>query len=340
MSASANTTLVISDVLPQTRYDVCWLEPLSGGQQWTKLTGCALILYTYSLSQRKSLWTVLLLHAVGGLLGTLIENAWVAAANCGLVSPGPGGAGSRASWVLLANEANWTMHEAAVVAYSFVKTRVVVTGGRARAVLTAGMAGLLAFYVVARFNVGRVRAARNALADAEVAAAHGYVYAVWLVADAVLMGLLAWNVAAHVRAGRGRGRGRGRRGGVGPGLAAAEEEGDDDGAEEEKSRVVRTLLSSSLPRFAVIFCNTAAIAVLDFAVRRLNDGGAAGGGDELLVLENFQKFTSMVKGAYPTLLLLDILMTRFLLYAKESAGESSGGDGKTEDDGDNRGDGI
>ncbi|KAI9320348.1 hypothetical protein DFJ73DRAFT_803268 [Zopfochytrium polystomum] len=284
-SSASPTTLVIGGPLAQTRFDVCWLEPLSGGQQWSKLMGCALIIYSWSFSQRKSLWTVLLAHAIGGFFGTLIENIWVAGANCRYFVPQQDA--PYYAWLLLFNEINWIPHESTVILYSYIKTRIVLRNKTIENVVNYFLIAMFIFYVGCRINIGRLRYQHNILMDEDIALAHNYVYIIWILADAVLMVLLFWNVIDHLQ--------------------------KSNALATQTTSVVKTLLNSSLPRFSVILFNTAVIAVLNFVMRNPNlDAGTT------LTLKNFSKFTSMVKGAYPTLLLLDILMTRFLLYAKQS----------------------
>ncbi|KAI9325870.1 hypothetical protein DFJ73DRAFT_965508 [Zopfochytrium polystomum] len=306
------TTLVISNVLPQTRFDVCWLEPLNGGQQWSKLMGCSLIIYSWSFSQRKSLWNVILVHAIGGLLGTLLENVWVAAANCHLMTQKPNSTNfepSSFAYILFVNEVNWIAHESTVIIYSYIKTRIVLKNPTVEKVVNYFLGAMFLAYVGLRVNIGWLRYKNNQLMDEDIALAHNYVYIAWLVADAVLMALLFLNVLDHLRQSRPSAAARARHGHIGHNSSSTS---------HQSNVVVKSLLNSSLPRFAVIFFNTAIISILNFLLRNPNLD------DSLeLTLKNFSKFTSMVKGTYPTLLLLDILMTRFLLYAKDTANSSA-----------------
>ncbi|KAJ3327843.1 hypothetical protein HDU76_011027, partial [Blyttiomyces sp. JEL0837] len=67
-------------------------------------------------------------------------------------------------------------------------------------------------------------------------------------------------------------------------------------------RMVKTLMHSSVPRIGVIFINTLCIVITSY----IESGDTT--------LQNFSVFLWLVKGTYPIILLLDILMTRFLLY--------------------------
>ncbi|KAI9349319.1 hypothetical protein DFJ73DRAFT_760680 [Zopfochytrium polystomum] len=291
-TTTSSKSLVIGGPLPQVRFDICWLETLGGGPQWCKLIGCALIIYTWLFVPKKSLWNVLLAHGLGGLLGTLLEGVWAAAANCRLLTPKTA---SPYAWILLLNETNWIAHEAAVVAYSYIKTSIVLRSPRVRAAVNYFLAATFVLFVALRINIGRLRFQNNNPNGTDVTAAHSPVFALWLAADAVLMYLLARNVHDHIQ--------------------------KKIFADASSYAVVRTLLSSSLPRFAVIFVNNAAIALLHFVALAPNLGTQG-----TLTVSNFSKFASTVKGTYPVLLLLDILMTRFLLYANQSEGGGDGGD--------------
>ncbi|KAI9345853.1 hypothetical protein DFJ73DRAFT_940164 [Zopfochytrium polystomum] len=63
----------------------------------------------------------------------------------------------------------------------------------------------------------------------------------------------------------------------------------------------KIILSSSLPLFAVILFNTMVLSVLNFVLRSPNLDPQA-----VLALKNLSKFTSLVKWAHPTLMLLDV----------------------------------
>ncbi|KAI9324938.1 hypothetical protein DFJ73DRAFT_870917 [Zopfochytrium polystomum] len=284
-------SLVIGNPLPQSRFDVCWLEPLSGGQQWSKLMGCALIMYCYSFSQRKSLWNVLFVHALSGFLGTIIENVWVAAANCKIMVPGD--TSSSYAYVLLINELNWIPHESSIIIYSYIKTRVILKSAVMEKIVNYFLGIVFLLYVACRANIGRLRFQHNFLSDDDIALAHNYVYILWIIADVVLFVLLIWNVVDHLSK-----------------------------SLTSSGKIIKTLLNSSLPRFAVILFNTMVLSVLNFVLR--NPGLDP---QSVLTLKNLSKFTSLVKGTYPTLMLLDVLMTKFMLYGKEDKSGTGGRSG-------------
>ncbi|KAI9320349.1 hypothetical protein DFJ73DRAFT_786030 [Zopfochytrium polystomum] len=285
--------LVVGGTLPQTRFDVCWLETLSGGGKWTNMLGCSLIVYCWAFSERKFLWNLLLVHAFGGLAGTLVEGAWVAAANCGLTTPGDPSSNLR--YILLVNELDWIPHESAVIAYSYLKTKGILQNPTAQKALNCFLALIFLLYVACRINIGRLRFANNIQSNDDIALAHTQVYTLWFAADVVLFALLTWNLVVA--------------------LAFA-----------PPNAILRTLLNSSLPRFAVIVANNLLLSVLNFAQRApgLDPQAAA-------TLKNAAKFTSLVKGTYPVILLIDVLMTKYMLFGEDpvessmSAGSGKGG---------------
>ncbi|KAI9322956.1 hypothetical protein DFJ73DRAFT_785589 [Zopfochytrium polystomum] len=207
-SAVARTTattvyLIINSTLPQTSFDVCWLEPINAGLQWSTLVGCALILYCFSFSVRgQTLWVVLLVHALYNPL----------------------------AWALAVNEVNWVLHESSTVYYSYVKTMVVIRSGTLKKILKILLILIFAGFVGCRANIGRLRYMYNQLMNDDIELAHNYAFLVWSAADLMLMVLLALNVVDY---------------------AKKKIEATKDGI-----HMVQTLLSSSIPRFAVIFANT------------------------------------------------------------------------------------
>jgi hypothetical protein len=47
-------------VLPGSpTFDVCWMNSINGGMQWSTLIGCFLIFYCYLFSRGEVLWNVL-----------------------------------------------------------------------------------------------------------------------------------------------------------------------------------------------------------------------------------------------------------------------------------------
>ncbi|KAJ1567002.1 hypothetical protein HK405_007569 [Cladochytrium tenue] len=289
-------SLPINTTLPETRFDLCWMNAIaSSGAYWSRLVGCALVLYCYATSQRKSLWNVLAVHAVSGFLATLVESGWVAAGNCGSFAPAQP---SSMHVALLVNELFWIPNELSVVMYSYIKTRIVLRDRRVERGATWFLYILGVVYAVGRVNIGRMRMNKGLLFDADIASGYNYVYILWAVADLVLMVLLAMNVVSHVHESQELGR--------------------------QSARVVTTLLKSSIPRFAVIFFNTLLLSLLNIVVA---SGGVSA--QTQLTVSSYTMFAVATIGAYPMLLLVDVLMTRFLLYAPKSSDSSGATSGVT-----------
>ncbi|KAJ3191893.1 hypothetical protein HK101_007307 [Irineochytrium annulatum] len=269
----------------QMTFDQCWMQPISGGLQWSTLVGTTLILYCYAFSKGELLWRVLFFHAISGFCGMLMETSFSAARVCGNDNPA-------LAAIILVNEVNWIVHEATTVLYSFIKTAVILTSDSVKRTFQILMLVLFVIFAVLRVNIGRLRFSHNALMDNDIEQAHSYAFVVWGLADLIIMVLLVWNVHEHITR----------------------------SANQRSSAVLTTLMSSSVPRIAVIFFNTLAIVIIGqlFSTNP--------------VVLNINSFVWLVKGAYPAILLLDILLTRSLLQdSRERSGKQvgPGGDGRT-----------
>ncbi|KAI9324718.1 hypothetical protein DFJ73DRAFT_966177 [Zopfochytrium polystomum] len=269
----------------QQPFDVCWVGPLNSGLYWSTAVGCTLILYCFSFSARQTLWVVLLAHAVAGLAAVLLETAWLAAVNCDYPAP---------AWVLGVNEVNWAVHNSAAVLYSYYKTSVILRSVAVQRTVRFLLSALLLAYLTTRGNIAWLRVEANQLWNDDIHLAHTFAFAIWGIADVGLMILLVLCVLDYVG----------------------------DGGNRQKNGVfmVKTLLQSSIPRFAVIFINTLMLSIESLLAKvadspRLEAAGLVAG---------------MIKGTYPILLLLDILTTRFLLYRR--VGGDGDGDSPSDSD--------
>ncbi|KAI9325157.1 hypothetical protein DFJ73DRAFT_784452 [Zopfochytrium polystomum] len=274
-AAGAAPPLIISTTLPQTNFFVCYLEPINAGLPWSILVGCALIVYCALASSPSP-------TRGRRLWRVLLVHA--AAGMAGTLAENAWIAGANCSlgrwgWVLLANEVNWVLHEGSTVYYSYIKTKVVLKSPRQEKYLNAFIFALFVAFTGFRLNIGWLRFRDNDLMNNDIRLAHTWAFLVWAVADLVLMVLLVMNAIEFL--------GRKREG------------------EQEGNFVVVTLLNSSIPRFAVIFVNTILICILNILDTHFPSTR----------LSNIGKFAWMVRGTYSILLLLDILMTRFLLFA-------------------------
>ncbi|KAI8849441.1 hypothetical protein BC829DRAFT_391759 [Chytridium lagenaria] len=269
-----------------------------GGLQWSSLVGCFLIFYCFTFSQRY------FAHGLSGFIGTLVETAYIAARReCVPPSPTTASAVLNSSpllaYLLLFNEINWIVHEATTVYYSFIKTSVIFTSDILRRTFTIIMAILLVIFAALRVNIGRLRFSNNALGNPAIASAHSYAFLVWGIADLIILFLLVWNVYDHVT--------------------------KRTSSNTESKGMIMTLMNSSIPRISIIFFN-----ILASDCR-----GRSTPFPVLKTLANFNSFLWLVKGSFPMILLLDILMTKNMLIAshillhKQTANSMLGNNGNS-----------
>ncbi|KAJ3417605.1 hypothetical protein HDV05_000062 [Chytridiales sp. JEL 0842] len=254
---------------PNNTFDVCYMQAVSGGMQWATLVGCFLIFYCYWLSRGEVLWNVLLVHAISGFVGTLIEDAFIGAGLCAIQNPS-------LAIMLAVNEVNWTLHEGTTVYYSFLKTAVIITSQRAKRAAVLFLFLLFLVFAGCRAYIGFLRFTQNMLTSPEIEAAHAYAYISWGIADLMILVLLCWNVWVHVKA-SGKGG---------------------------SSKVITTLMMSSVPRIAVIFFNTLSV-VITGAFHNSSKGNRT--------LSNFTTLIWLIKGTYPFILLMDMIMTKSMI---------------------------
>ncbi|KAJ3417606.1 hypothetical protein HDV05_000063 [Chytridiales sp. JEL 0842] len=276
-SSISSSSSIVDPLDPPPTFDICYMHAVSGGLQFTTLLGCSLIFYVFSFSKREVLWQILLVHAISGFAGTLIESAYSALGLCALSTSG-------LAWLLAVNEINWVLHEATTVYYSLIKTTVIFTSRPTlKKVLNYFMLTLFLLFAGLRANIGRLRYSFNTLQNEDIRHAHSYAFIVWGVADLIIVTLLVINVRDIVSKSYGSGGGR----------------------------LVQTLLNSSIPRISIIFFNTLCIVVVG-QIQNPNP-----------TLKNFNSFLWLLKGGFPIILLLDILMTKSMLIAARSSGGDS-----------------
>ncbi|KAJ3105205.1 hypothetical protein HDU97_008359 [Phlyctochytrium planicorne] len=189
------------------------------------------------------------------------------------------------AYILLFNECNWILHEATTVWYSYIKTSVIFTSDTLKKVFMFINGFLLLVFAVLRINIGRLRFSANSLDNDDIQTAHSYAFLVWGAADLIILGLLCYNVWDHVK----------RR------------------SNKESKGMIMTLMNSSVPRIAIIFFNTLFIVIIGQLKKPLPK-----------TLDNFHSFLWLVKGTYPMILLLDILMTKSMLIAQRDKSAASG----------------
>ncbi|KAJ3135951.1 hypothetical protein HK101_004073, partial [Irineochytrium annulatum] len=180
------------------------------------------------------------------------------------------------AYIILFNEINWIVHESSTVLYSYMKTCVIITSEGMRNMVSIGMGSLFLIFAGLRANIGRLRFTQDTLGSESISAAHSYAFIVWGTADFIILCLLVYFVRDHVKnSSTGSGKG--------PSL-------------------MMTLFKSSVPRIGIIFFNTFAIVIVGQYYNSTN-----------LRLGTFNSYLWLCKGAYPAILLLDVLMTKSLL---------------------------
>ncbi|KAJ3332777.1 hypothetical protein HDU76_013104 [Blyttiomyces sp. JEL0837] len=149
------------------------------------------------------------------------------------------------------------------------------------------------FFAFFAFRINIARLNLSNAPQSQVRFATAFAFAIWGVADLIVLGLLVWNVIDHVQKSK----------------------------DELRSNVMRTLLKSSVPRMAIIFLNTLSFVIVSFITPQSE------------TVQNINQFNFMVKGAYPLILLLDILMTKSMLIDlrdKASGGSQMASTGSNE----------
>ena len=199
----------------------------SSGLAWVQTVGCILVIYGYLLSTRKTLWNILLAHAITGLVGIFIENTFIAQQSC--CAP------INNAILLGLNEINWIIHEGSTVMYSLIKLEAVIYHDTLRKAIRVSMIALGLAFAALRINIGRLRVLEARVMTPSIERAHSYAFIIWGIADVVLFVLLAYNTVSHLTSNKYL---------------------------DQSKSISGTLLKSSIPRFFVLIANTFAIVVI------------------------------------------------------------------------------
>ncbi|KAJ3322859.1 hypothetical protein HDV06_002720 [Boothiomyces sp. JEL0866] len=181
------------------------------------------VIYAYCLYNRRKLWHVLIVHGIAGLLGTFIENCFIAKK---LSDPFE-------NWALLLgiNEINWILHESTTVLYSLLKLELIVFSNLYKKVLRGVMFVLFLAFAGCRINIGINRVRDNTTMNFAIAQAHSYAFLVWGISDIILFSLLIANTINQLKV-------------------------------NATKKTITVLFKSSLPRFLFLIANTFVIVVL------------------------------------------------------------------------------
>jgi hypothetical protein len=162
---------------------------------WGQSVACVLILYAYMISNKKLNWNILLLHAISGFFGTMIEgtmieNTFIAKGMCCPTE----------NWAILLglNEICWIVHESTTVIYSLVKLETVIINQKIKLGLRAIMGLLFIGFCVFRIQIGVLRVANNTTGNKAIGVAHANAFIFWGLADLIIFGLLVWNAQAEI----------------------------------------------------------------------------------------------------------------------------------------------
>jgi hypothetical protein len=152
--------------------------------------GCIFIIFAFLSSSRRLYWQIVLVHAISGILGTAIENIYLAKQMCC----------SDENWSVLLgiNEIFWIVHEATTVAYSVAKLEIAVSSKRIKLLLRMGLGLLLIPFGFYRIQIGIHRVRLNLLDHDLIARAHSNAFVFWGIADLVVFGLLMLNTYQKV----------------------------------------------------------------------------------------------------------------------------------------------
>ncbi|KAJ3258150.1 hypothetical protein HK103_003968 [Boothiomyces macroporosus] len=181
------------------------------------------VIYAYCLYTRKPLWHVLIVHGITGMLGTFIENCFIAKT---ISNPGE-------NWGMLLgiNEINWILHESTTVLYSLLKLETIVSNRAQKLAIRGVMGACFVAFAACRINIGYHRVQDDTTMDPVIARAHSYAFIVWGTADLILFALLIANTINQCLVNATKG-------------------------------MILVLFSSSVPRFLFLIINTFIIVVL------------------------------------------------------------------------------
>ncbi|KAJ3247870.1 hypothetical protein HDU78_002951 [Chytriomyces hyalinus] len=189
------------------------------------------------------------------------------------------------AYIIAFNEINWIIHEVTVVLYSLFKSLSVITNHALKNSVYMIMAVLGVIFAALRINIGVNRFKFNMLGNHEISVAHSWAFISWGIADLVIIVLLVMSTLTYMK----------------------------NDAGSNIGGAFKTILTSSIPRIFVIFINTICIVIVG---QFMNPSPT---------LSNFNHFLWWVKGTYPLIMLIDILLTKDLLMKSKIARESSNG---------------
>ncbi|KAI8607454.1 hypothetical protein BC830DRAFT_1158763 [Chytriomyces sp. MP71] len=180
------------------------------------------------------------------------------------------------AYLLALNEINWIVYESSTVLYSYIKTRTAIRNCSFLNVCNMVMIFAFIAFTGARIYIGWLRFTTDTLMDLNISRAHSYAFLVWGASDLVVFGLMMFSTWNQLQT--------------------------SDGSQTNTS--AKVLVKSSIPRISVLCCNTFSIVVVAQLPVPLSP-----------IMAGFNRLIWMVKGTYPSILLLDMLLTKEMLMS-------------------------
>jgi len=265
-------------------YDIAWLQPISGGMQWYELVGGFMIFYCASVLYRGGTKDMVWKILLVNAASGIIGTLFETAFIAGRAI---GNTNTNLAYLIAFNEINWILHESTVVLYSYWKTMIVVDGNRIGS-RVKNIFNAIMILIFAVFAALRINIGRLRFGHNTLGDQD--------ISDAHSYAFLAWGAADLII--------------IGLLVWNVIDYVKTSGA--NTTAIVKAILTSSIPRITIIFLNTIAIVV----VGQIHSTDAH--------LGAFNQFLWLVKGTYPTIMLVDVLMTKeALIQVKNTQVQSS-----------------
>jgi hypothetical protein len=136
-------------------------------------------------------------------------------------------------YLLGLNEVNWIIHESTTVLYSYLKVEVIIRNEAIKRAVKAVMFGIFLAFAACRINIGVLRVIYSVTGNAAIGQAHSYAFICWGLADLIVLGLLISNALSLQKT-----------------------------SNVASKKTITALLTSSIPRIAIIIINTLVIVVI------------------------------------------------------------------------------
>ncbi|KAJ3122466.1 hypothetical protein HK098_002804 [Nowakowskiella sp. JEL0407] len=264
-------------------FSQCWLAALGNDRgAWTLLSASVLMAYSYTLSNRKFLWNILLVNAISGIIGIIVQTSFTAVnvvdakasvsnRGCNDIYPKDGSAQAALGYMLGTNEAFWYLNEVSIKVETVTKVTLARPIGLA---LRALMGAFVIAYLPLRIFIGYLRTKNHTDWDDEIGRAHAFAFIAWGLAELIIAGMLM-QAAIY--------------------------------AKDQASvlQIIRTIFSSSIFRLLVISINQICIVIVSLIPKPA--------GKKYDAESVFEDVLWLIRGIYPMIMIVDILSTQTLL---------------------------